>query len=560
MWRLSLAAVLALMAVAGHAQSVDQNDVAKIDGTTAGVDLQPVGKVKVTLRSGSTDANQQAAGPKIAVSDDDGNFSFEDIQPGRYTLIASLEGYETNVYRPTAGSLTFTLTAGQHLGAITLKMVRQSILSGEVRDEDGKTVARVTVRPLRRQLVNGVMQVATAGAGVQTGEDGKFQVPVATGRWYLSYAVPRPPAPAKARSADEVEMGYVKEYYPGVTHASEALALDVAAGQSRPGLDVKLRKSAVFHIRGKAAGKVPADTALGIQVAEAGGDFSESLFNEGMPFAADGSFDIGGLPAGSWTVTVARNKGNGVSLAQRTLQVGDRNIEGVVLTMREPIDISGSVKTVPEPSPNAPAPPAPAPHLQVRLAPLDSPAGAITASVQSDGTFTLSGVGARRYGVSVVPPSGGYVKSISCRGQEVLMSGIDLTESADGADLQIVISMTSGAVTGTVKVETEQPPPAAVTLMPVSPQPGVAVYRPDLRRAVMSGAGGQFSLASVAPGKYHVYAWERLDTNLLLDPDALKLFDSLAATVTVSENDLQTITVPLISADRMDDEIKRHGK
>jgi hypothetical protein len=537
MYRLTGAIVL--LAIAGLAQQ----DAAKIEGTTLSADSQPLANVKITLRPGSVDANQKPPSPKTATSDRDGKFSLDGVQPGRYTLVAVLDGYETNLYRPTSGSSTLTLSAGQHMTAVNIKMARLCILSGEVLDEDDKPLPAVTVRPLRRQL----------------GEDGKFQLAVATGRWYVSYSLPRPQGNVKAPRTDEAETGYVKEYYPGVVHAAEALAIDVASGQARPGLGVKLRKARVFHVRGKGAGEMSGDASLSIQVTEAGGDFSEGLFSEGVPFSGDGSFDVAGLPPGSWIFTVARAKGNPVILAQRTVQVGDRNIDGLVLSIRQPVTLTGLLKIVPEPGPNTPPPPIP-PRLQVRLTPLDSATGFVSAPVQNDGTFTLAGVGATRYAVDIAAPPGGFVQSISFRGQDALAAGVDLTEISDDLSLQVIISMTSGQVVGSVKVDTGQPPPSTITLMPVAAQQGSAIYRPDLRRSVQSGAAGQFSFTSVVPGRYRVYAWERLDGNLLLDPDSLKLFDSLSTPVTVGESDLQTITVPLISAERMDDEIKRHGR
>jgi len=445
---------------------------------------------------------------------------------------------------------------------ITIRMTPQTVLSGKVTGEDGDPLPRVTVRPMRPMFAGGALQIATAGAGVQTDDEGEFHLTVAPGRWYLSYSAAKAAAPtqperaAKAGAAGDIERDYVSTYYPGVTDVNGILPVDVVAGQDRPGLDVRLRKKPVFHIRGKIAGGLPLDS-MRILAAQEGVDLNAGTFDQLQSPAPDGSFDIGGLPSGSWTLTVMQRD----SVAQRTVEIGTHDMEDVVLTARPPADIGGTVKIVPDAASNSTPPETGSPALQVRLTPVDGLVGFASAPVSRDGSFTLKGAGARQFRADATTPPGGYVKSVLFGGQEAIDSGIDLTEGVPASPIQIVISMTAGQVGGVVNGEDGQPPATAVvTLFPELPDRPSGIYRADLRKTMQTDAAGQFTVTNVAPGKYRVYAWERFDATFFTDPALVKLFDSMSAAVTVGESGLERVTLTCISAARLDDEIRRHGR
>jgi hypothetical protein len=175
-----------------------------------------------------------------------------------------------------------------------------------------------------------------------------------------------------------------------------------------------------------------------------------------------------------------------------------------------------------------------------------------------------------------IPPPGGFVKSVTLDGRECIDSGIDLrgasgsggaaSVSEGSSRLRITVSMSAGEIKGSVMNPDGGAPTAGmttamVTLMPDRP-PG-ALYRPELHQEVKTDASGQFVVSNVVPGTYHVYAWERLPNEVgsnglfaYADPEVLKAFDSVS--VTVGESESKQVTLTLISAARMDDEMRKH--
>jgi hypothetical protein len=164
---------------------------------------------------------------------------------------------------------------------------------------------------------------------------------------------------------------------------------------------------------------------------------------------------------------------------------------------------------------------------------------------------------------------------VTLDGRECIDSGIDLRGDAEaggggagGAGLEgpsrlrITVSLTAAEIKGSVMNPDGGAPTAAfVTLMP--DRPPTALYRPELHQRVKTDASGQFVVGNVVPGTYRVYAWERLPSEpgineffAYADPEVLKVFDGVS--VTVAESESKQVTLNLISAARMDDEMRRH--
>ena len=201
-----------------------------------------------------------------AISDSQGRFSFQNVLPGRYILDASHPDYspETGTTRAInalqngtidTGPGSLLVTAGQHLTGIEINLIPMTVLSGKVTDENGDPMPNVTVRPMRADtILNGRRRLANAGAGVQTDAEGRYKFTVYSGRWYLSFMPsrqgPQPPAPG------DQEHTYVTTYLPGVTEMPLAAGIDVS-GQPIPELNVRLRKTQIYHVRGKIVGVKP---------------------------------------------------------------------------------------------------------------------------------------------------------------------------------------------------------------------------------------------------------------------------------------------------------------
>ncbi len=527
---------------------------ATIEGSTLGGDGLPLAETSLTLARKTPEHEGDRVIDFSTKSDAFGRFAFPGLAAGRYVISAAHDGYEDYQGAP------LDLSPGQRTAALKIEMLPLAVLSGKVTDEDGNPMPDITVSPMQRDLVlNGrVLMGAHCGTGVKTGADGVYRLMLEPGRWYLSF---KPPSVA-AHTTDQPEQGYVTTYYPGVPDPASALGLEAVAGQQMPELNVRLRKTDVFHVRGKVVGNLSAYSVKIAAIREPAE--SESDCFEGQTVEADGAFDIVGLPSGPWELFAAGSGSGFMELGptgRASFDVVNRNVEDIVVAVHLPAELHGSVRMVPERT-NADSPPVP----EIRLVNPASSSGYsyIGMEVQRDGTFSAEKAEPKKYRLDLTPPQGGFVQSVLLDGREHVDSLIDLTGESRRS-LQITISMTAGTITGSVtNPDGAMPTAAIVTLVPDGPP--AALYRPELHPIVRTDATGHFIVRNVTPGTYRVYAWERLaavpelpfgEPMAFADPEFPRAFDNMSAVVTVGESESKQVSLHLISAARMEEDLRR---
>jgi hypothetical protein len=130
----------------------------------------------------------------------------------------------------------------------------------------------------------------------------------------------------------------------------------------------------------------------------------------------------------------------------------------------------------------------------------------------------------------------------------VKAEGLKFTGSGD--TLEIVLSGKGASVTGMVRNRKGDPLPAAtVVLIPPPELRGNSrAYRPG-----QSDASGQFSITSIEPGKYKLYAFEDIAPGAYYDPDFMRLMEKRGADVELKESAQQTLDSEAIPAEETPD-------
>ena len=65
-------------------------------------------------------------------------------------------------------------------------------------------------------------------------------------------------------------------------------------------------------------------------------------------------------------------------------------------------------------------------------------------------------------------------------------------------------------------------------------------------RTATSNQNGQFTLRTIAPGDYKLFAWEDLEPFAYIDPDFVRKYEALATPVKISEHGNVTVEVKVI--------------
>ncbi len=480
-----------------------------------GLTGEPVRKAVVTLTMQRTTVQ--------ATTGSDGVFRVVQVQPGEYRISANRPGFLRATYQSAV-----KVEAGQSMSGIEIRMNPQSVVAGKVVDEDGDPVERAFVSLISARgttLRRGQMQ---SGA---TNDLGEFRLAgVPPGRYFV---VARREGTFVAPGTAQ-EYGYPPTYYPSARDESGAAPVVLAAGQDAMGLTIPMRRTTMQRIRGRVEGMKESAGRAGYQVvATVRGTGNTPGFRGGFGAGGgrlrpDGVFETAGLPPGSYTLQVMQfAQGPPVTVGRVNVELGDTPLENVILYAGTPLEISGQIRT------DAPS--------QVNLAStrisLDrsGPApGMPPVTVKADGTFAIRRVGRDLFPLNVIAPQGTYVKSITVGGQEVLLTGLDLTAADAVAPLDILLGTKPATVNGQVK----EAAAGVVWLIGATP---------NARLVAQINERGGFSLGGLAPGEYRAVALETAEMVNEMDAENQRKVQGKFEKVKVSEGENVTVTLTLVT-------------
>ena len=481
----------------------------------------------------------------IDTSDAKGNFVFEAVSPGRYTLSAQRTGYLMQNYGARIATNTYpgsvlTLTAGQVVKDLSLKLAPQGVILGRVIDTDGDPLPGAEIQLLRTFHSRGQRRVAP-DRGVSTDDQGNFRLAnLSPGSYYLAaqdtqlriFGNTEGMLPGRAPS----RLTSVLTYYPDAVNAANALPLEIIPGSELQGIEIRIRREAVFSIRGividSATGKPAAVPLVDARLK----DSPQIGLGAGASPHSDGTFEIRNLLPGVYVIAAATSTTADLRTAREEVSITDSDVTGVKLTLAPGAAMTGTVKL------EGDGPPL---HPMVVLIGVNGTEGASNTQPKDDGTFEFHGIAPGKYAALVdTLPDGVYLKSIRFGAQDVTHIALDFTAGVSGT-LDFLLSRGAAEVLGTVKNnQGEAVSGALVTLWPKGLRPETVWTGPPQSS---TDQNGDFRIAGLVPGEYYAIAWEELETGLMYDHEFLKRFESQAAVVVLEESAHQTIQPKLIS-------------
>ncbi|MEZ5316246.1 MAG: carboxypeptidase-like regulatory domain-containing protein [Vicinamibacterales bacterium] len=539
----------------------------------------PVRRAIVTL---SGDGLRPSRG---AITDDDGRFAFERLPAGRFILTAARPAFITSAYgakRPNRPGTAITLSDGQALADLTLRLWRGGVLAGTLRDEFGRPVAGVPVEAVRAVTPPFPTPTLTlSNNGVTTDDAGEFRIFGLEPGTYVVRASPSAPqtgtmgapseadvdrmldalqrrAPAPIGSApvqndvpDPPAVDFAPSYHPGTPRAAQATRVTVVAGQTVTGLDFSIQRIATATVEGRVIddqGRPVVGIGVQLMPGAPPGPFEPRVPR--APSATtdrEGAFSISSIPPGEYrlfaraaerqlglteegpAVTRMSSAMQGNLLwAYQDLAVTGNDVPGLVLRLQPALRVAGRVvfdgQTL--------TPPEDLTSLRVVLR-ADSVVGGAgfingvvqgnivaPASVAADGTFELPSVLPDTYRLSV---TGGGLDG----------SGWWLASAtAGGRDaLDFGLPITPGGGADVVITFTDRHSGISGTLQTASGDPASNVFvvafaadrtfwGPGSRRvqAVRPDVDGHYAIADLPPGDYLLGALSDVDPEQFDDP------------------------------------------
>ncbi|HYR87234.1 MAG TPA: carboxypeptidase-like regulatory domain-containing protein [Terriglobia bacterium] len=510
---------------------------------------------------GFTSQSFSPGGLPAAPTDNNGRFVFQDLEPGPYRMTALANGYAQQEYGArapgqSASGTSIDLTAGQAIKDVVFRMTPAGNVSGRVTGPTGEPVVGTEVLLLRSVYdPNGRKNYQQTGV-MQTNDRGEYRFFwVPPGRYYLNAGSPSRPQPGlNAFVPMTVGNKYARVFYPGTADPSAAVAIDIQPAAETGGIDFHLAEQQTYRVRGRVIDSrsgqpaAPQNSSISIIPRDVGiagmGTFSSSAPYNG----ADGSFELRDIPSGSYWIRAQLPMTGGFQpggppprppMGIAAVDVRNADVDGVVVNVTPGISLSGRMSVE-----GAALPPDSGferTNITFRssvLVSLTAPPPPVRPN--ADGIFQIQNTFPGEYQLIVGTPPNVYLKEARWGSIDILSRPLEITGPVSN-ELQIVLGQNPGQIGGTVMDERQQTVPnAQVVLIPNRRE------RNDLYRPATTDASGHFTMRTIPPGDYKIFAWENIERNSFFDPDVLRQFEQKGKPVIVGESSNATVDVTVI--------------
>jgi hypothetical protein len=406
--------------------------IANPAGSDFSVQLKPIEKNPLAIYDGYS--AQTAA---------DGEFQFEDVEPGRYVLVAEGAGFMPTEYGAEGmeqSGATIELKPGQHRKGIVLTLAPKRAVCGKVTDEHGNPLPKAEVYAFRH--FKGSMWLA-GGTYTTTDDEGAYRLPdLEPGEYFLEAGMSTWFIGSKNLTQIEAES------------LANAEAVEVGRDDGA-GCRENIRMGPRLGYRGfKIRGKIAEDPSLTgkelvlslLEVNQTGETRVTRVVPPTETFNPGLSFELWPVPAGHYRLILSNGRfpANGhvgqpafTILSSQEISGGSVDVDGITVAPDPLASLSGQVK-LEGITFAAACPTREKTHLRIQK---EDDGQFQNVEVATDGTFSFAHLALGTYTVSLYPFLRGsvYVKTMLLDGQPVDEQRIKVS-SVTSHSLEVVLS------------------------------------------------------------------------------------------------------------------------
>jgi hypothetical protein len=514
----------------------------RISGRVIGGDTgAPLRRAMVTL---SGEGLQEG---RATTTDEHGRFEFKDLPKGRFGVRANKAGYVSLGFgqrRPDQGGRAVELGDGQTLDRIDFNLPRGGVIGGRIVDEFGEPVAGLQVQVLRYAYREGRRQLTPVGGwGQGTDDRGQYRIyGLSAGEYYVSAQMGMP---GMWGGQSDSRSGFGLTYYPGSLNVAEAQRVSVAPGNEQTSINFAVLPTRTVKVSGTVTNSQGRPVTQGVVMLQAGQDTTYFTMSGGGMIKPDGTFDIGNLSPGEYTLHVntdASPHDEDAEAAVVPISVGMDDLTGLAITTRRATPIAGQL--VFDTAASGSLKPA---EFMLFARPIEgSMMFGTSAVVKDDWTFELR---IQEGPVLIRParfPEGWTVKAVMANGVDAVDTGIPLRPGQPIEGVQVIVTNRSSGIIGSV-TDAAGTPVKDYTVVIFSNDADrwtptsryLATARPDQQ--------GRFESNKLPAGNYLIVAVDTIEEGQQSDPEFLQQMRAYATPLQLNDGEKRPVNLRLVA-------------
>jgi len=499
---------------------------------------QPLRKAQVRIVAGELREN------RLTSTDADGKYEFKEVLAGRYSITASKGSFVQLQYgqqRPFEPGKPLEILDGQLVEKVDFALPRGGIITGRIIDEFGEPLSDAMVSMQRYQNMAGQRRLVPAGRTATTNDVGEFRLyAIPPGQYYLSASL----RTGMVMGDTDDRSGYAPTYFPGTTNIAEAQKVTVGLGQIISEMNMALLPARMSRITGTAVDS-QGRPMVGSVMAIPRGDSVMMMFGAPAQIKPDGSFAVGGLAPGRYSLQARFMGGPDAEAAYADVTVSGDDITGIRLVASKPSVVSGRVLVDPAAAqtmrPSA---------FRLTLQPVQFDmvmiGGMMPGPVNDDLTFEIKAQPGTLRVALVGQTPGWSIRSVRYRGTDITDSGMEFRPNEDVSDLEVELTNKATDVSGLVtNSKGEAVKDYSVIVFPQDREKWTGNSR--YMRTARPDQDGRFKVNGLPPGEYRVIALDYLDQNEWNSPEYLDGLRSKATSFSINEGETKSVDLRITS-------------
>jgi hypothetical protein len=543
----AIAAVLVALRVAppAIAQDTSQDTAAatgySVRGTIVNaISGQPVARAVVSI-------DQDYA----MLTGSEGEFSFDNVPAGKYSLSVQKPGYKgfgggmgMGFRLMTGGRFSASepprqIEVGPDMPAVAFPLTPLATISGHVTLSTADPADGIQVEVFARQFQHGRATWTVAGQ-TKTRSDGSFRIAELNPGSYMVSTQASLDRPGSTTNDRAPVWGFPALYYPGVTELSGAGVIVVTAGQQAEA-DLTLTRQQFFPVTALVHGNdSPANFDIIDSAGRTTGLSARYDRREGVVHAS--------VPSGTWSME-AHAYGRNTEWGRTDFQVTGAPVSFAISILPIP-KIQVIIHRDFAANSDTSQPATSGPGMNLSLVPADGLGLRFGGGLNQDGdTEWLNVSQPGRYWVEAqaFPPT--YINSITSGGTDLGSNPLAIIPGSDSPPIEVTLRNDAGTITGQIAGQTASATGAPSTSGEV---PRVWIYAIPLFSTAGNlpegsmQSGGQFTIPDVAPGSYRVVACDAAQEIDFHSTEGLAAWAGKGQTVTVDPGGTASVELEIL--------------